>query len=145
MAMVAIDIIWPFFGSGPMYTQISRHLQSKCLSSWWMNLIALGNVQSAPENVSNNILNSRVVVWLEQVNYFFIPCYYQCIPHTFYSSIDIQLYILGLIMVFLLCKKPTVGIIGCLSLAVLGNLWVVFRTSKVLMSPVLIDANVTAE
>lgn len=53
MAMVAIDIVWPFFGSGPMYTQISNHLQDKCLKSWWMNLLALGNVQSAPDNVSN--------------------------------------------------------------------------------------------
>ena len=59
MAMVAIDIIWPFFGSGPMYTQISLHLQGKCLANWWMNLLALGNVKSAPENVSNNNNNNN--------------------------------------------------------------------------------------
>ena len=52
MAMVALDIMWPFFGEGPMYTQISKHLLDKCTRNWWMNFLFIGNIKSAPDNVS---------------------------------------------------------------------------------------------
>ena len=52
MAMVALDIMWPFFGDGPMYTQISRHLLHKCSTNAWMNFFFVANMKSAPDNVS---------------------------------------------------------------------------------------------
>lgn len=52
MAMVAIDILWPFFGDGPMYSQVSKHLLNKCTRNAWMNFFFVGNMKSAPENVS---------------------------------------------------------------------------------------------
>lgn len=116
MSMVAIDIMWPFFGDGPMYTQVSKHLLNKCTNNAWMNFLFIGNMKSAPEN---------------------------CIPHTFYSSIDIQLFIVGLFMVYLLCKKPKVGVLCCFILILVGNVTLYYQISHHLISPVLIERNVT--
>jgi hypothetical protein len=52
MIMVALDIMWPFFGEGPMHTQVSNHILNKCTRNAWMNFLFIGNMKSAPENVS---------------------------------------------------------------------------------------------
>lgn len=59
MCMVAIDILWPFSGDGPFFTQISKHLLQKCTNFAWMNFLFIGNMRSAPENV---IIFSRMNV-----------------------------------------------------------------------------------
>ena len=116
MTMVALDIMWPFFGDGPMYTQISKHLLNKCSNNYWMNFLFIGNIKTAPEN---------------------------CVPHTFYQSIDIQLFVVGLFMIYLLIKKPKLGVAGCLALIIAGNATLYYKTSQYLDSPVLMERNVT--
>ena len=69
--------------------------------------------------------------------------FFQCVPHTFYSSIDIQLFVVGLFMVYLLCKKPKLGVLGCLALIIVGNATLYYQVSQKLISPVLIERNVT--
>ena len=52
MLMVAIDLLWPMYGSGPMFTGIANHLLNKCTRNSWMNFFFISNYVTAPENVS---------------------------------------------------------------------------------------------
>lgn len=52
MSMVAIDILWPLSGDGPMFTLVANHIAKKCSNNAWMNLLFLNNFKTAPENVS---------------------------------------------------------------------------------------------
>lgn len=51
MSMVAIDLLWPLSGDGPMMTYVSKHLVDKCSNYAWMNFLFLNNFNSAPDNV----------------------------------------------------------------------------------------------
>ena len=55
MVMVAIDLLWPMYGSGPMFTGIAKHLLNKCTRNSWMNLLFVSNFVTAPENVSRHL------------------------------------------------------------------------------------------
>lgn len=70
-------------------------------------------------------------------------CLLQCIPHTFYSSIDLQLFVGGLFVVFLMAKKPFVGVSVAWLLVVAGNLLLAYSTYVNKSSPVLIDSLTT--
>lgn len=116
MSMVALDILWPLTGSGPLFTQISIHLLDKCSRFYWMNFLFLNNFRSAPDN---------------------------CIPHTFYSGIDLQLFILGLLVILLMSKNAKLGIWTLVLLILLGNGSLIYATYYNSSSPVLIDAEAT--
>lgn len=60
MMIVGIDLLWPMFGSGPMYTGIANHLLNKCTRNWWMNFFFISNFATAPENVSLNSYRSGI-------------------------------------------------------------------------------------
>ena len=68
MVMVAIDIVWPFFGDGPMHTQVSKHLVGKCTRNAWMNFFMIGNMKSAPENVSLFYQNLMLMICFSSVH-----------------------------------------------------------------------------
>ena len=116
MSMVAIDILWPLSGSGPLFTQIANHLLDKCTRNAWMNFFFINNMRTAPAN---------------------------CIPHTFYSSIDLQLFMIALFIVYLTCKNAKVGILTAVAFVFLGNGLLILATTWNTTSPVMIDAEAT--
>ena len=58
--------------------------------------------------------------------------------HTFYASIDTQLFIIGVLGVYLLAKRPTLGFAYCITWSVIGNI-LLFRSSIGIQSPVFFD------
>lgn len=63
MMMVAIDLLWPMYGSGPMYTGIADHLLNKCTRNSWMNFFLVSNFVTAPENVSRRNWDKPVLLF----------------------------------------------------------------------------------
>lgn len=62
MMMVAIDLLWPMYGSGPMYTGIANHLLNKCTRNAWMNFFFISNFVTASENVSHHTNNALFLI-----------------------------------------------------------------------------------
>lgn len=51
-ALVALDLLWPLFGDGPIYSQLSEFILNKCSKNWWKNLLFISNHDPALDNVS---------------------------------------------------------------------------------------------
>lgn len=39
----------------------------------------------------------------------------QCIPHTFHSGIDLQLLVIAFVVIYLMKRKPKIGVTLCIS------------------------------
>ena len=50
--MVAIDLLWPIYGSGPVFNHIADHLLNKCTRNSWTNFVFANNFLTATECVS---------------------------------------------------------------------------------------------
>ena len=142
MMMVAIDLLWPMYGSGPMFAGIAKQLLNKCTHNSWMNFFFISNFVTAPENVSPSLPGLTQNVYCCTMN---LTTFSQCVPHTFYSSIDMQLFVIGLLVTAVLVKRARVGILLCFTLILLGNVLLVYFTMNNISSPVLIDAEATRE
>ncbi|KAI1303644.1 hypothetical protein HDE_02075 [Halotydeus destructor] len=114
MALVAMEIVWPLIGAGPYYTRVANHLLTKCTNNAWMNFVFINNFKSAPEN---------------------------CAPHLFYSSIELQLFILAIGVVYVTVKRPRLGVSIIIGLIVLGNATLATMVWIRGSSPVLVDAH----
>lgn len=43
MAITAFDILWPFTGSGPLFTRVAEFIGNKCHKNWLYNLFLINN------------------------------------------------------------------------------------------------------
>lgn len=92
VCLLAVEFLWPFLGSGPLYTEVSRDILENCSKNWYLNVLFITNW--------NHVLDN-------------------CINHTFYSSIDLQLFALGAIAVYLLNRNRRIGLAFCALMIVL--------------------------
>lgn len=102
MSIVALEFCFPLLGVGPMYQKISTNILTRCSKNWIYNVFFVSNFLTANEI---------------------------CAPHTFYSSIDLQLFILGCAAILLLYHRPKTGICVCLGMA-LGGMVYTFKIAK---------------
>ncbi|KAI1303636.1 hypothetical protein HDE_02093 [Halotydeus destructor] len=86
ICLLAMEFLWPLVGSGPLYTEVANDLMDDCSKYWYRNLLFILNWHHVLDN---------------------------CINHTFYSSIDLQLFALGAVAVHLLHRKRKLGIYFC--------------------------------
>lgn len=114
VCLLAIDILFPLYGDGPIFKKVAQHVVWKCSKNWWMNFMFLSNYES---------------------------CVDACTAHTFFSSIDLQLFMIGLVVVYLLVRNRTLGVMSCFFLIITGNILLAAYTYSKATSPVLIDAH----
>ena len=43
ICMTAIDILWPFTGSGPLFQRVAKFVGDKCTKNWWWNIFLVNN------------------------------------------------------------------------------------------------------
>ncbi|XP_049517388.1 O-acyltransferase like protein-like isoform X2 [Dermacentor silvarum] len=87
MSTVAIcAFLMHYFGDGPLWMDIIGPYESSCRYNWWTNLL----------NLQNFIHTNNV-----------------CLPHTWYSAVDFQLYLISPIFIYLLHRWPRVGMAVC--------------------------------
>lgn len=94
LTLLAIEMIWPVFGSGPMYTELTSYIYQTCESKWWKTLFALNNIANDPSNT--------------------------CLVHTWYLSAEFQLFALGIVAIVLLQSYPYLGKLYCILMILTG-------------------------
>src|SRR5689334_12087711 len=84
--LVCLEFLWPFSGSGPMFTSYANTIHKNCKAHWLSNLLFINNWNNAIEN---------------------------CVNHTFYSSIDMQLFAIGAVVIYIMQRRRLVGFFLC--------------------------------
>ncbi|KAI1303725.1 hypothetical protein HDE_02217 [Halotydeus destructor] len=83
LCITAIEFIWPVLWSGPLFTRVADFTIHKCTATWWKNLLFINN-------------------WFPVIDI--------CAGHTFSTSVDFQLFILGLIATYITVKSAKAGL-----------------------------------
>ena len=91
--LLVLEFLFPLLFSGPLYSLQSEYAYNKCADMWYRNILLIGNIGNT------NGLET-------------------CISHTFYSAVDFQLHLIGILIVNMLIKTPRKGIIISASLVV---------------------------
>lgn len=99
--LIAVEFLWPLVGSGPIFTYIADKQSQICANNWWRNVFFITNWHDVREN---------------------------CVTHTFWSAIDMQLFLLGLIAVALTVRNVKWGIAFAVTLSVLDLVIDVYLT-----------------
>lgn len=80
LVMALISTWQPMFGSGPILSELIKAESTNCKQNWWKILLYVSNYL----HFSNDV----------------------CLPHTWYLAADMQLFILGLIVIMLIYRYP---------------------------------------
>lgn len=83
LCLIAIEFMWPIMASGPLYTRVGKHVLKDCDNNWWKHVAIIGN-DSIEEG---------------------------CIGHMFFTSVNLQLTILGLFLIHILHKNKKAGLV----------------------------------
>jgi len=100
MTIVAFEFLWPLLFDGPFFKRVGTFVLEKCSRSWWWNLTFLQN-------------------WF--------PVLDICGGHTFFSAVDMQLFILGLVCMSLMVKSQGKAILFCMVASGLAILRVLYN------------------
>lgn len=90
--------VFRYFGSGPFWDTYSKPLQFYCEKNWWKTMLFIQNYAQPEEMVGFFPL----FFFLFLTNLFF-----QCLGHSWYVAIDMQLYILSPLIILPLWKWGT--------------------------------------
>lgn len=83
MIMTALELLWFLSGTGPLFTRVANFVTNKCTKNWWLNFLFINN--------------------------YFIDSIDICGGSSFYTSVDLQLFILGLIVIYVFTLSPKAG------------------------------------
>lgn len=94
LVLTAFEFIWPIIGNGPLYTRVADFNLFKCENNWIYNLFFV-----------NNIFLTSIDI---------------CGGHSFYSSVDMQLFLLGLVGIFIFSSSEKGGIVFTVLMVTVG-------------------------
>ena len=57
--LTALEFLWPFAGSGPIFSRVANFVLNKCTKNWWLNLLFINNALDAIDIVSGNKLKQK--------------------------------------------------------------------------------------
>ena len=86
MTIVAMEFIWTLSFDGPFFTRVSNFVLDKCTRSWWWQFTFMQNM---------------------------FPGLDICAGHTFFSGVDMQLFLIGLIVMTVMTRSQMKGILLC--------------------------------
>lgn len=115
LAIMSIDVIWYLPLSGPFVTRVGKVIVDKCTQTWWQSALFVNNL------------------WTDALQI--------CSGHTYSLSVDVQLSIFGLIGIVLLARKPIIGFIYCIAIAIGGCCMTFYYAYKYNVQPNLMVAN----
>lgn len=84
LCLIAIEFLWPIAGAGPLYTYVGDDVIINCSKNWMRNVFFITNYNPVSQNCAN---------------------------HTFWSSVDFQLFCIGLVAIYILSKSKKLGIL----------------------------------
>ncbi|KAI1303711.1 Nose resistant to fluoxetine protein 6 [Halotydeus destructor] len=93
LCITAIEFIWPLLWSGPLFTRVADFTIKKCTETWWKNLIFINN-------------------WFPVVDI--------CAGHTYSTSMDFQLFFLGLIATYITVRSVKAGLTFSVTMMIYG-------------------------
>lgn len=82
--VIALTILIPYVGSGPLWHDTIDLVVDNCRQNWWANALFINNFFKGSDT---------------------------CLPQTWYTATDMQLYCLALLFVLLMLKKPTYAVV----------------------------------
>lgn len=103
LCYIALELVWPLAGTGPLYTFVGNDVIDNCASNWWRNVLFITNYNPVSQNCAN---------------------------HTFWSSVDFHLFIVGLIVIFTLKKSRTLAILLMLTLVTIDFAYTGYTSVK---------------
>ena len=118
LCLLSIEFLWPVAGSGPLYTLAGKEIHENCQENWYRNVLFFTNYNPIMKN---------------------------CMNHTFWSSIDFQLFILGIIVMFVLSRRFYLGIslifaTGIIDFLVTGIIAHVYQTTHAMAAhPITVE------
>uniref|UniRef100_A0A8D8VQF5 Nose resistant to fluoxetine protein 6 n=1 Tax=Cacopsylla melanoneura TaxID=428564 RepID=A0A8D8VQF5_9HEMI len=121
-AIIAVlAIIIPNFGNGPVFKlKISREAL-RCQQNWWTNILFISN---------------------------YVNTHQSCLIQSWYLSVDFQMFLIGLLLLYVISKNETIGIrllYACFGMSVVipfivtlkGRHWGILKlTTRVLADPI---------
>ena len=86
-------------GSGPNWNTV--HYQSEdCRTYWWSHLLYINNIFPSDANFV------RRITFRQFKSALFFKIIFQCMPDTWYSAVDMQLFLLSPFFIFPLWRWP---------------------------------------
>lgn len=133
ISIMALDMIWYLPLDGPFVSRVGKVILDKCSKTWWKTALFMNNLWGPSiEIVSCDNLSFKLT---------FGRLFKQCSGHTYSTSVDVQLFIIGLVGVWLLAKRPKVGILYCITWMMVGNLLTFYYATIHKVTPTLMVAN----
>lgn len=84
MAVIGISAtLLPYFGDGPRWHEIVAKESDTCKANWWVNAIYLQNFINTPQ---------------------------MCLGHTWFSAVDIQIFLIAPLIIYPLYRTPRWGV-----------------------------------
>ncbi|KAI1303712.1 hypothetical protein HDE_02212 [Halotydeus destructor] len=103
LCITAIEFIWPILWSGPLFTRVADFTIKKCTETWWKNLIFINN-------------------WFPAVDV--------CAGHTYSTSMDFQLFFLGLVATYITVRSVKAGLTFSVTMMIYGWLHTAYNAYK---------------
>ena len=100
MCLVCLEFLWPLLFDGPFFSRVGSFVHDKCQRTWFLNLFYIQN-------------------WF--------PVLDICAGQTFFSAVDMQLFILGLFVISILVKSQKQGIAVAITLSFIAYIKVVYN------------------
>ncbi|XP_076359441.1 nose resistant to fluoxetine protein 6-like isoform X2 [Tachypleus tridentatus] len=93
MVVVALTILFPLVGGGPVWSEILDPLITNCRERWWTNLLFVNN--------------------------FVVSAEYRCLEHSWYVSCEAQLLLVAVGVLLLIKRLPRFGVLVIIGLIIL--------------------------
>lgn len=108
-----------YFGNGPLWPNTITLLSKQCERNWWAALLYIQNYYN-PIDVVSFILLFRILFAHFSCNVcVFLSNFSKCLAHSWYLSVDMQLFVFAPLVVYLIYRFESKGALGMV-LLVLG-------------------------
>lgn len=114
MVVLFHAFLFEHLGSGPVWTNINNYLGDICRRNWWSTLLYVQNYVNPLEIVRFNANTDRT-----------LTTWFQCVPQSWYLSVDVQCFVFSPLLLLPLSRWPRVSIaaiIGLLAIGIIGPL-----------------------
>ncbi|XP_076347720.1 nose resistant to fluoxetine protein 6-like [Tachypleus tridentatus] len=136
MTVIALAMLLPLLGSGPVWHETVDPIVTKCQKSWWANLLFINNiVLSAKDRVCIGDFTAQGS-WIFSVYSF----HEQCLEHSWYVACELQLFVVSMAVVYLMQRKPKLGILLSCMLTILAVIITGLLTFYYVLPPTVLFA-----
>lgn len=118
LAITCMDFVWPLILNGPFHSRVASWISNKCGNNWWWNIPLIS---------------------------IFFPALEICAPHTYYASVDLMMFLLGLAVITLLVKKPFLGVLTSTAMMALGVSLMMYYTALFEVPPAVMLNHIRAQ